>query len=180
MTFSDGAFWVFAATAVLPAAGILLSRSIVRMAFLLLVSLAGFAGLYLQLGAGFLGFTQVLVYIGGILILFLFGLMLTARFDVHVRRRVGAGVIVPGVIAGLSLLGVLVFLALESPWSTEAGAAAAAAGAGDTFQIGLKVLGPYVLPFEAVTVLLLVAMVGATYIGRAQMPGTPAEGERKE
>ena len=179
MTFSDGAFWAFAAIAVLPAVLILISTSIVRMAFLLLTSLAGFAGLYLQLGAGFLGFTQVVVYIGGILILFLFGLMLTAKADVPVRQQVSARVLVPGVLAGLACLAALVGLSAGTPWKTRPPAAAVTAAApaaadplaDDTAQIGLKVLSTYVLPFEAVSILLLVAMVGATYIARAQAPG---------
>ena len=185
MTFSDAMFWVFAVIAVLPAAAILFIRGIVRMAFLLLFSLAGFAGLYLQLGAGFLGFTQVVVYIGGILILFLFGVMLTSRMDVPVREKVGLGLLIPGVVAGLLLMGALLFIALGNPWkeravpSTVAAAPApgtpAAPGSTradpQTADIGLKLLGSYVLPFEAVSVLLLAAMVGATYIARARAEG---------
>jgi NADH-quinone oxidoreductase subunit J len=181
MTFSDAMFWAFAAIAVLPAVAILFVRGIVRMAFLLLFSLAGFAGLYLQLGAGFLGFTQVVVYIGGILILFLFGVMLTSRMDVPVREKVGPGLLIPGVIAGLLLLGGLLFIALGNPWKERAPAAGTAAAAPtlpapprpdpQTADIGLKLLGGYVLPFEAVSVLLLAAMVGATYIARAKGEG---------
>jgi NADH-quinone oxidoreductase subunit J len=184
MTFSDAMFWVFAAMAVLPAAAILFVRGIVRMAFLLLFSLAGFAGLYLQLGAGFLGFTQVVVYIGGILILFLFGVMLTSRMDVAVREKVGMGLLVPGVAAGLLLMGALLFIALGNPWKAREPAAVSTAVAGgaaatalpgrpdaQTGDIGLKLLGGYVLPFEAVSVLLLAAMVGATYIARARAEG---------
>lgn len=165
MTFSDGAFWAFAAMAVLPAIAILLARGIVRMAFLLLFSLAGFAGLYLQLGAGFLGFTQVLVYIGGILILFLFGVMLTARMDVPVREKAGRGMVLPGVIAGLLFLGTLLFVAAGNPWSIRP---APAGPSHETPEMGLKLLSTYVLPFEAVSILLLVAMVGATYIARSK------------
>jgi len=181
MTVSDSMFWVFAAIAVLPAAAILFIRGIVRMAFLLLFSLAGFAGLYLQLGAGFLGFTQVVVYIGGILILFLFGVMLTSRMDVPVREKVGLSLLIPGVIAGLLLMGALLFIAIGNPWkeravlSTAAPEAPSSPGASradpQTADIGLKLLGGYVLPFEAVSVLLLAAMVGATYIARARAEG---------
>jgi len=170
MSFSDALFWVFAATAVLPAFGILIGRGIVRMAFLLLFSLAGFAGLYLLLGAGFLGFTQVLVYIGGILILFLFGVMLTARTEVPVRKKLSPTLLVPAVVAGLAVLAVLLYATFANPWSMR--------GSGpqprfETPEIGRKLLGDYLLPFEAVSVLLLVAMVGATYMARGR-------GESKE
>lgn len=166
MSFSDGVFWTFAVIAVLPAFLILFSKSIVRMAFLLLFSLAGFAGLYLQIGAGFLGFTQVLVYIGGILILFLFGVMLTAKTDVPVRERMGLGLALPGVVAGLMTMGALLFFAVGNGWVVRpqpAGPLPPEAPA-----IGLKFLGAYILPFEAVSILLLAAMVGATYIARGK------------
>ena len=173
-TFSDLLFWSFAVIAVAPAFLILVSRSIVRMAFLLLFSLAGFAGLYLHLGAGFLGFTQVLVYIGGILILFLFGVMLTQKSDIPVRERAGPALVVPGVLAGLLMMAALVFIAAGNPWKEHA-AAASPPGVTETDQIGVKLLGPYILPFEAVSILLLAAMVGATYIARAQGSGAEEE-----
>lgn len=174
MSFHEIVFWVFAAIAVIPAFLILISKSIVRMAFLLLSSLAGFAGLYLHLEAGFLGFTQVLVYIGGILILFLFGVMLTQRADIPVREKVGPALAVPGFFAGLLLIGALLFLAVGNPWKTHA-PVAVQANDNETQQIGVRFLSTYVLPFEAVSILLLAAMVGATYIARARMPGASDE-----
>lgn len=179
MTFSDGIFWVFAVMAVVPALVLLFTRSIVRMAFLLLFSLAGFAGLYLHLGAGFVGFTQVLVYIGGILILFLFGVMLTARVDVPVRPSPIRHSVLPGIVAGLVVMGCLLFIAVGNPWEvrqpTEEERIAAAAP--DSPRIGLKILSTYVLPFEAVSILLLAAMVGATYIARSR-PNSKEGGSR--
>lgn len=187
MTFADAVFWIFAAMAVLPAVGILVAKSVVRMAFLLLCSLAGFAGLYMHLGAAFVGFTQVLVYIGGILILFLFGVMLTVRSDYPVRRRRSVWLVLPEALAGLLVAGCLVALAIGGPWIAggEGGGSSASAE-----QLGMELLSTYVLPFEVVTVLLLAAMVGATYIargegaeldagraGRAGGPGTPRAGD---
>ncbi|MGQ9591526.1 MAG: NADH-quinone oxidoreductase subunit J, partial [Planctomycetota bacterium] len=110
MTFAQAVFWGCAALAVVPAAGMLIARSIVRMAFLLLGSLAGFAGIYLLLGAGFVGFAQILVYIGGILVLFLFGVMLTSREGIAARRRLPAAAIAPAVSAGLLVLAGAVYL----------------------------------------------------------------------
>lgn len=186
MTFSDAVFWVFAVIAVLPALAILFVRGIVRMAFLLLFSLAGFAGLYLQLGAGFLGFTQVLIYIGGILILFLFGLMLTARMDLPVRERAGPGLVIPGALAGLVISAFLLVIAVGNPWKEvppRLTQAPASDGSQlelrdpDTRAIGYKLMSTYLLPFEAVSVLLLVAMVGATYIARAKEEPAEAASE---
>ena len=164
MTFSDVMFWVFAVIAVTPAVAILASRQIVHMAFWLLVSLSGFAGLYLQIGAGFLGFAQVVVYIGGILILFLFGVMLTQQRDYPVREKWGLALAVPGCVAGLLVLGGLLFIAVATPWKEHAPETLAYTAE----QIGMDLLSKYILPFEAVSILLVVAMVGATYIARSQ------------
>src|SRR5687767_11767046 len=79
-------WYTFAALAVVPSIMIVLARDVVRAAFLLLGSLAGVAGLYGMLGADFVCFTQVVVYIGGILILLLFGVMLTNREPILLHR----------------------------------------------------------------------------------------------
>lgn len=173
MTFAQAVFWGCAAMAVVPAAGLLIARSIVRMAFLLLGSLAGFAGIYLLLGAGFVGFAQILVYIGGILVLFLFGVMLTSREGVAARRRLPAAAVAPAVSAGLLVLAGAVYLALAAPWAPAESALGPGAGPppARTEDLGAKLLGAYAFPFEAVSVLLLAAMVGATYLARREADG---------
>ena len=170
-TFSDFMFWVFAVTAVLPALLVLFSRDIVHMAFWLILSLAGFAGLYLQLGAGFLGFTQVLVYIGGILILLLFGIMLTHRLDVPLRERHSWAFVLPGVVAGFLVMSGLTFLAIAVPWYEVPNPSPKYPAP----EIGAGFMSTFVLPFEAVSILLLVAMVGASYLARSR-----EESESKE
>ncbi len=160
-TFAAIVFWLFAAIAVFPALMILIGRDIVRQAFWLLFSLSGFAGLYLCLGADFLGFTQVIVYIGGILILFLFGVMLTRKGDLSLGTERGWARAVPGVLAGLLAAGGLSWLAFATPWKEAPRAADATVG-----TIGAKVMTTFVLPFEVVSLLLLVALVGATFIAR--------------
>ena len=160
-TWSAIVFWLFAACAVVPALMILIGRDITRQAFWLLLSLVGFAGLYLGLGADFLGFTQVIVYIGGILILFLFGVMLTRKGDVPVRSERGWSRAVPGAIAGLLATGSILGLVLAAPWKEAPRAVGTTVG-----TIGGKVMSTFILPFEVVSVLLLVALVGATTIAR--------------
>lgn len=164
MTFFELAFWVSALVAIGGGAMVLLTPSIVHMAFWLLGSLAGFAGLYLHLGADFIGFTQILVYIGGILILFLFGVMLTNRSDVPVRGAVSWRFLVPGSIAGVASLGFLVWLVAATPWATHE----LSPPEPTTPGIGFDLMSRYILPFEAVSVLLLVAMIGATYVARSR------------
>ncbi|MBI4575364.1 MAG: NADH-quinone oxidoreductase subunit J [Planctomycetes bacterium] len=145
------------------------------MAFWLLFSFAGFAGLYFLLGADFLALTQVMVYIGGILILILFGVMLTRRRDggdsgiARDGAPRGSGLVVQGVTAA-GLLGLLAAAVhTRTPWAVrEAGEPAyTAAGLGDLL------LTDFILPFEVASVVLLVALVGAAYIVRRE----PEEGE---
>ncbi|MBI4585592.1 MAG: NADH-quinone oxidoreductase subunit J [Planctomycetes bacterium] len=154
-------FWLFAVMAVAPGFGILLAKDIVRQAFWLLLSLVGFAGLYLHLGADFLGFIQVLVYIGGILILFLFGVMLTYRMDVPLKEVKGWGLVFPGIIAGILTASALLYVASRTPWN-----AAAKATAPTVSAVGSRVMSTFILPFEVISMVLLVALIGATYIAR--------------
>ena len=159
--FAQVIFWLFAATAVAGGLMILIGRDIVRQAFWLLASLAGFAGLYLTLEADFLGFTQVIVYIGGILVLFLFGVMLTRKGDVPIVPERGWSRALPGALAGLIVLALLGSVILTTPWKEQP------RSVGATVEtIGAKVMSTFILPFEAVSLLLLVALVGATYIAR--------------
>ncbi len=145
------------------------------MAFWLLASLAGFAGLYLHLGADFLGFVQILVYIGGILILFLFGVMLTHRVDVPVRPLASWRFLLPGTLAGVISIGFLIRLVCrETPWITDQVPASVESA---SQAVGERFMSTYILPFEAVSVLLVVAMIGATYIARSREEGERAEGD---
>lgn len=186
MGFADILFWVVAVITVGSAGMVLFSRGIVHMAFWLLSSLAGFAGLYLLLGADFLGFTQIIVYIGGILILFLFGVMLTHTGDVPVRERMPWKVMAPGIVIVLVMSCVLIFLVVGNPWleaPPEDVAALGPAPVGEEGEIqqrespaapptaediGVFFMSKYILPFEVVSVLLLVALIGATYVARSR------------
>ena len=181
--FEAACFYITAAIAVGSGVLILVSDKIVHMAFWLLASLAGFASFYLLLGADFLGFTQVLVYIGGILILFLFGVMLTQRVDVPLKATASLRVLVPGIVIGVLITGLLVFLAGGNNWSEKAakdiaqiGPDAVKAAEPTAFGLGEAFMSTYILPFEVVSVLLLVAMVGATYIARGKSEGDSTGG----
>ena len=181
--FEAACFYITAAITVGSGVWILVSDKIVHMAFWLLASLAGFASFYLLLGADFLGFTQVLVYIGGILILFLFGVMLTQRVDVPLKAAVSLRVLVPGVVIGVLTTGLLVFLAGGNNWSEKAAKDiaqispnAVKAAEPTAFGLGEAFMSTYILPFEVVSVLLLVALVGATYIARGKSEGDSAGG----
>src|SRR3970040_2568039 len=100
MTADAPVFYVFAIVTVASAAAVVLSRSLIYNAFALLFTFFGVAGLYVLLGADFLAATQLLIYVGGILVLLLFGVMLTHKlYDLELRSEVTqfpAGLIVSG------------------------------------------------------------------------------------
>jgi NADH-quinone oxidoreductase subunit J len=162
MTLYELTWYVFAALAVVPSVLLVASRDVVRSAFLLLGSLAGVAGLYGMLGADFVCFTQVVVYIGGILILLLFGVMLTNREPILLHRAPTHALVLPGIFAGAVFLVALLWVTFSVQWP-----AAAAWKAGPTSEaLGDLFMTDFMLPFEVVSVLLLVALIGAAAIAR--------------
>ena len=113
---SDLVFGGIATLTVAGAAGVALSRNILYSALSLLAALMGAAGLYVMLSADFLAVTQVLVYIGGVLVLVLFAVMLTNQItEVNVSNKsIG---LAGGVLLFLATAPILVFVAVKSPWS---------------------------------------------------------------
>jgi NADH-quinone oxidoreductase subunit J len=153
-------FWIFAALTVASAAVVVLSRTLIYSAFALLVTFFGVAGLYVLLGADFLAATQLLIYVGGILVLLLFGVMLTHKiYDLHLRSETTQ--LLSGLIVAAGLFVILTALALKAEWP-----GVERAPAPTTSGIGRLFLSDYLLPFEAASVLLLVALMGAAMIVR--------------
>ena len=143
-------------------------RNIVHAAFSLMVTLFGVAGLYVFLQADFLAATQVIVYVGGILVLILFGVMMTSgrlEMRIHIER----GQLLLGGLVALMLLMLLLTVIANTPiWKnlTDDGTQLPPT----TERIGELILnGQFLLPFEVVSVLLLVALIGAALISRKEV-----------
>ena len=161
MTAEATIFYLFAALTVGSAAVVVLARSLIYSAFALLFTFFGVAGLYVLLGADFLAATQLLIYVGGILVLLLFGVMLTHKlYDLDLRS--GVDQFLPGLIVAAGIFAILAATAIRTPWAEGPGRAPAPT----TAEIGRLFMGPYLLPFEAASVLLLVALLGAALIVR--------------
>src|SRR5262245_10981344 len=161
MSAEAAVFYLFAAITVLSGAVVVLALSLIYIAFALLFTFFGVAGLYLLLGADFLAATQLLVYVGGILVLLLFGVMLTHKlYDLDLKSEVTQ--FVPGIIISVGLFLVLTVTALRTPWAVGAGRAPQPT----TRAIGQLFMKQYLLPVEAASVLLLVALMGAAMIVR--------------
>jgi NADH-quinone oxidoreductase subunit J len=161
MSAEAAVFYTLAAVTVGSAAVVVLARSLIYSAFALLFTFMGVGGLYLLLGADFLGATQLLVYIGGILVLLLFGVMLTHKiYDLDLRS--GTTQFLPALVATLVLFVIMAVLAFRTPWALGPGRVPAPT----TAAIGREFMGRFLLPFEAASVLLLVALMGAAMIVR--------------
>jgi NADH:ubiquinone oxidoreductase subunit 6 (subunit J) len=169
-SFLAGSFWYdfafvcFALGTLIPAALVALSRNIVHSALWLLPCLASIAGLYLLLGAELLAAIQILVYCGGIVVLILFVIMLTHGVG-HPDVRVHNQQLFWGVVVAAGLAGVLLHLLQNEAWQVGMSWAPAA---GVTARLAYALLRGYVLAFEVASVILLVAMIGAIVIARAE------------
>jgi NADH-quinone oxidoreductase subunit J len=157
----DIVFYAFALLIVVSAFVVVSSKNVMHSAFSLMFTLLGVAGLYVLLNADFIAMTQIMVYIGGIMILIVFGNMLTTRItNVDVKSKniqILPTALLTAIIGG-TLCGTFWYTnwAVAPTFDVEATAS----------HIGMILLTDYILPFEAVSVLLLIAMIGAALIAR--------------
>ncbi len=155
------AFYFFAVLTVVSGACVVFLRNIVYSAFMLFLTFFGVAGLYVFLGADFLAAAQVLLYVGGILILIVFGVMLTHDvMEVKVREsRVNFA---QGLLLSAFLLLVLLGVVFRTDWVTIGTSVMKPT----TGTIGTLLMTDYLLPFEAASLLLLGALIGAAMLAR--------------
>jgi NADH-quinone oxidoreductase subunit J len=159
--------WVFVVLAVIGSVSafrLVTSSNVVHGALYLVVTLATVGGAYLLMAAEFVAWVQILIYVGAIVILFLFGLMLTkapiGRAALDNQQRGIAFVL------GVVILGGLVYLIQNAfPWDT-APRISPVTGSGSTGAVGESLFHAYVLPFEAISFLLLAALIGAIVLSR--------------
>jgi NADH:ubiquinone oxidoreductase subunit 6 (subunit J) len=216
-------FWLLAAMIGVSAVAMVLTQNIVRAATWLLFTLGGVAGIFFLLGADFVGATQLLVYVGGTLVLVVFGVMLTAQGP-FINMRIGAGEWAIAAVVGIGFFAVLAYALFNftpqfPPEPAQSAAPATAEGgeaestpprslaasivlgeallgfkdasppapltgvhnlpAGAALQVGpnvptttrpprLREQMAYLLPFEIVSVHLLVVLIGAAYLARSK------------
>ena len=154
-------FWIIAAIMAAAAIGVVTMKNIVHAALALVVVLAGVAAQYILLQAEFLGIVQVLIYIGAVIVLFLFGIMLTrapmrksAEYDNDQRPLAGA--------VALLIFGVLAYLLADEFSGDKLNITQPMA----TSAIADSIFRSYVVAFEAVSMLLLAALIGAIVLAR--------------
>lgn len=161
MVVQNVVFGVLAAAMVLAAIGVVTTKNVVHAALYLVVVLAGGAAQFILLGQEFVAWVQVLVYIGAVIVLFLFGIMLT-RAPMHPTERLDNDLRWPGLAAALLLAGVLAALLVDAFEDTEVTLDAPTR----TAEVTSSIFRNYIVPFEVVGVLLLAALIGAVVLAR--------------
>jgi NADH-quinone oxidoreductase subunit J len=157
----DLVFYLFAAVSVVSAFCVVFCRNIVHAAFSLLFTLMGIAGLFGMLAADFLTVAQILVYVGGVLVLIVFTVMMT-RVPGAPGQSPRANVYVPAGIFALAVFAAIYRLITVSDW----GGATTVASQPVTAELGVQVMTNYIFAFEYVSLALLVAMIGAAIVIR--------------
>ena len=158
----DIAFYFFAFVAVVSGAIVVFSRNIIYSAFSLLFTFFGVAGMYVLLNADFLAVTQLLIYVGGILVLLLFGVMLTNKV-VSVEIKTGSMQVFPALIITAIIGGALAAVFYITDWKTVRDFPDMNT---TTYKLGEMFMTTYLLPFEVASIVLLVALIGAAMIAR--------------
>ena len=154
-------FGIIAAAMALGALGVVRTKNIVHAALYLVVVLAGGAAQFILLGQEFVAWVQVLVYIGAVIVLFLFGIMLT-RAPMHPKESLDNDLKWPGAVVALFLAGVLGGLLVKTYHATKVNVVAPIR----TNEITNSIFTTYIIPFEVVGVLLLGALIGAVVLAR--------------
>lgn len=160
------AFWLFAILVAGTALYAAVAPKIVHAAFSLMATFFGVAGIYAILGSDFLAVTQVLVYVGGIMVLIVFGVLLTDRvpdeYKVVAPRRW-----LPAIVAGGLCFAAIAGALKATVWPVSG---ASLGDASSTVEsIGRSLLTDYLIPFEFASILLLVVLVGAARLARGQV-----------
>jgi NADH-quinone oxidoreductase subunit J len=166
MWAQEVAFWIIALAMAGAAIGVVRSNNVVHAALYLVVVLAGTAAQYILLLAEFVAWVQVLIYIGAIVVLFLFGVMLTrAPMREEAGKLDNSQRLASGVVA-LFLFGVLAVFLVDAFGSDEIKFDDSLVELGSTANVGSSIFRDYVIPFEVVSMLLLAALVGAVALAR--------------
>jgi NADH-quinone oxidoreductase subunit J len=159
-------FWIFAVPLMASAAGVIVARNPVYAAMSLVSAFFWLAGIYVLLTAHLLAFVQIIVYAGAIMVLFLFVVMLLSLTDAELGLEKVTALKVVGILGSAGLLSLLVTAIVQSGPSTMK---VVGADFGTVRAVGKILFTQYLLPFEATSVLLLVAIVGAVVVAKEKI-----------
>ncbi len=164
-------FFIFTLIVLGGGIGIVATKNLYYSALFLSLTLSGMAGYFVLLNAGFLAAVQVVVYVGAIAILILFAIMLSRRMMTADEPQTNRQTWLAAIVSPLLFVALLVMvLQINWPLSTAAPTDNA------VLLLGMSFLGSYVIPFEVISVLLLVALVGAIILARDTSTDTGRKG----
>jgi NADH:ubiquinone oxidoreductase subunit 6 (subunit J) len=179
MSLAQALFYVMAFVVVASALFVASSKNLVRSIFMFFITLFGLAGLYVLALADFVAVTQIVIYVGGVLVLILFAFMLSGKETLGILQQQKGKFIslskLPAILFALLFFVVMLNVILKTdaqnlPWIKQATAANAVIKPNDimTDNIGINLMTRYLLPFEAISILLMVALVGAAHLTRKE------------
>ena len=151
-------FWILAALTLVAAGGVMLSRNLLHAVLFLIVTFVGVAGFFLLLSAEFIAMAQVVIYVGAIAVLVLFAVLLTPRAG---RDNGETKMLLPGLLLGVCLAAVFIFVLNDTTWSTSKVGPQLSAP-----DLGEALVQTWALPFEIASVLLTAALVGSIMLAR--------------
>ncbi len=154
-------FYVLAFIIVVSAVMVVFNKNVIHSAFALFFTLFAISGIYVLLKADFIAITQIMVYVGGILILLIFGVMLTTKIT-NVELKTKNLNVIPSVIFSLGIVTILIFIIFSTKWNIKQ----AVENEETITHIGKALLSTYLLPFEIASVVLLVALIGSAMFAR--------------
>ena len=158
---AENLFLILSSVVIASAFWVVFSPSLIHSAVSLLFTLFGVAALYVYLYADFLAGTQVVIYVGGILVLIIFGVMLTSKIDTPSVASSSANQFIGG-FGALSIFIIQVAIIFNTEWASGG----VQSQDSSTSSIGKLLLNEYLLPFEVVSILLLAALIGAALLSR--------------
>ncbi|HOQ99797.1 MAG TPA: NADH-quinone oxidoreductase subunit J [Anaerolineae bacterium] len=161
MSLTQIVFIILAGLALLGAVGMVALRNLVHTVLSMVLAFLAVAGVFVLLDAGFLAMVQILIYVGALAILILFAIMLT-RDMMDRKAHVNAAQWPLALVVAAALFALLGVLLVGASWPTVT----AAISGDQVVALGEALVGPYALPFEAASVLLLAALIGAIVIAR--------------
>ncbi|MEO8884735.1 MAG: NADH-quinone oxidoreductase subunit J [Mucilaginibacter sp.] len=182
MSVTQILFYVMAFIVVGSALFVAATKNLVRSIFMFFITLFALAGLYVLALADFVAITQVVIYVGGILVLILFAFMLSGRETLNILQQQKSKLVNVGKLPAL-ILAVLFFVVMivvvtkidagNLNWVKQSIVTHNEIKPNDlvTDNIGINLMTRYLLPFEAISVLLMIALVGAAHLSRKEVKG---------
>ncbi|MBD3749413.1 MAG: NADH-quinone oxidoreductase subunit J [Sphingobacteriales bacterium] len=179
MNLAQVIFYILTAITIGSAAFVVLSQHLVRSVFMLFVTLFAVAGLYVFALADFVALTQIVIYVGGVLVLLLFAFLLSSKESLEGMEKIPSGLLsahrLPGALISVLFLAVLGFIFFQIDFENLNWIKASVANGNvisvsdNTIRnIGINLMSKYLLPLEIVSILLMMVLIGAAHIARKE------------